>query len=87
MQRIRSRVLHALGEKRNQPIQLSFAGAPKLDFPGSRVTSDGGFLRVREWEGQPGFAGLIAQRLTDSRLPPADPLHQSISSGIAGYAE
>jgi hypothetical protein len=39
---------HALGEKQNQPFQLSFNASLKVDFQGSRVTSDGGLILVRE---------------------------------------
>ena len=31
-----------MGEKQNQPFQLSFNALLKVDFQGSRVTSDGG---------------------------------------------
>lgn len=31
-----------MGEKKNKPFQLSFNGFLKVDFQGSRVTSDGG---------------------------------------------
>jgi hypothetical protein len=37
-----------MGEKQNQPFQLSFNGSLKIDFQGSRVTSDGGLILVRE---------------------------------------
>ena len=37
-----------MGEKQNQPFQLSFNPSLKVDFQGSRVTSDGGLLLVRE---------------------------------------
>ena len=37
-----------MGEQQNQPFQLSFNPALKVDFQGSRVTSDGGLLLVRE---------------------------------------
>ena len=30
-----------MGEKRNQPFHLSFNASLKIDFQGSRVTSDG----------------------------------------------
>jgi len=35
------------GEKRNEPFQLSCSAALKVDFQGSRVTSDGGLILVR----------------------------------------
>jgi hypothetical protein len=37
-----------VGEQPNQPYQLSFNPSLKVDFQGSRVTSDGGLLLVRE---------------------------------------
>jgi hypothetical protein len=37
-----------MGEKQSQPFQPSFNAALKVDFQGSRVTSDGGFVLVRE---------------------------------------
>ena len=37
-----------MGESPNQPFQLSFNASLKIDFQGSRVTSDGGLILVRE---------------------------------------
>jgi hypothetical protein len=37
-----------MGEKQNQPFQLTFNASLKIDFQGSRVTSDGGLILVRE---------------------------------------
>jgi hypothetical protein len=37
-----------MGEKQNQPFQLSFNASLKVDFQGSRVTSEGGLILVRE---------------------------------------
>jgi hypothetical protein len=31
-----------MGDKQNQPFQLSFNASLKVDFQGSRITSDGG---------------------------------------------
>ena len=64
----------------------------KVDFQGSRVTSDGGLVLVRELDERLGFSDLIAQHLTDSRakntqLPLADLLRQSIYSRMAGYED
>ena len=33
-----------MGEKENKPFQLTFNGFLKIDFRGSRVTSDGGLI-------------------------------------------
>ncbi len=82
-----------MGEKQNQPFQLSFNSSLKVDFQGSRVTSDGGLILVRELDERLGFGDLIAQYLTDSRggkntqLPLADLLRQSVYSRIAGYED
>ena len=82
-----------MGEKQNRPFQLSFNASLKIDFQGSRVTSDGGLILVRELDERLGFGDLIVQHLTDSRsgkntqLPLADLLRQSVYSRIAGYED
>jgi hypothetical protein len=81
-----------VGEKQNPPFQLSFNPSLKVAFQGSRVTSDGGLVLVRELDERLGFSDLIEQHLTDSRgkntqLPLADLLRQSIYSRMAGYAD
>jgi hypothetical protein len=82
-----------MGEKQNQPFQLSFNASLKVDFQGSRVTSDGGLILVRELDERLGFGELITQHLSDSRrgkntqLPLADLLRQSVYSRIAGYED
>jgi len=37
-----------VGEVQNRPFQLLFNPALKVEFQGSRVTSDGGLILVRE---------------------------------------
>jgi len=37
-----------MGEIQSQPFQLSFNASLKVDSQGSRVTSDGGLVLVRE---------------------------------------
>jgi len=82
-----------MGEIQNQPFQLSSNAALKVDFQGSRVTSNGGLILVRELDERLGFEELIEQHLTDSRrgkntqLPFADLLRQSIHSRLAGYED
>jgi hypothetical protein len=82
-----------MGEKQNGPFQLSFNASLKIDFRGSRVTSDGGLVLVRELDERLGFGELIAQHLTDLRrgkstqLPLADLFRQSVYSRIAGYED
>jgi len=73
-----------MGERQNEPFQLSFNASLKVDFQGSRVTSDGGLILVRELDERLGFGELIEQQLSDSRrgkntqFPLADLLRQSI---------
>src|ERR1039458_9433785 len=82
-----------MGERQNGPFQLSFSTSLEVEFQGSRVTSDGGLILVRELDERLGFGDLIAQHLTDSRhgkntqLPLADLLRQSVYSRIAGYED
>src|ERR1035437_7831288 len=81
-----------VGESQNQPFQLSFNSSLRVDFQGSRVTSDGGLILVRELDERLGFSELIEQHLTDSRgkntqLPLADLLRQSVYSRLAGYED
>src|SRR3989442_1811450 len=82
-----------MGEIQNQPFQLSFNASLKVDFQGSRVTSDGGLILVRELDERLGFGALIEQHLTDSRrgkntqFPFADLLRQSVYSRLAGYED
>ena len=37
-----------MGDNQNGPFQLSLNASLKADFQGSRVTSDGGLILVRE---------------------------------------
>jgi len=81
-----------VGEKQNQPYQLSFNASLKVDFQGSGVTSDGGLILIRELDERLGLGELIEQHLTDSRaknarLPFADLLRQSVYSRLAGYED
>src|ERR1700752_1196562 len=81
-----------MGEKQNQFFQLSFNGRLKVDFQGSRVTSDGGLLLVRELDERLCFGALIERHLTDARgkntqLPFTDLVRQSVYSRLAGYED
>jgi Transposase DDE domain group 1 len=81
-----------VGETQNRPFQLSFNSSLKVDFQGSRVTSDGGLVLVRELDERLGFGELIARHLADprgknSQLALADLLRQSVYSRLAGYED
>lgn len=81
-----------MGETQNRPFELSFNSSLEVDFQGSRVTSDGGLVLVRELDERLGFGELIARHLADprgknSQLPLADLLRQSVYSRQAGYED
>ena len=82
-----------MGENQNRPFQLSFNSSLKVDFQGSRVTSDAGLLVVRELDERHGLSELISDNLTDARrgrnsqLPLSDLLRQSVYSRLAGYED
>jgi hypothetical protein len=82
----------AVGERQEQLFQLSFNGRLRVNFQGSRVTSDGGLLLVRELDERLGFGELIERHLTDGRgkntqLPLTDLVRQSVYSRLAGYED
>jgi hypothetical protein len=56
-----------MGERQNQPFQLSFNASLKIDFQGSRVTSDGGPILVRELDERLGLGDLIGNRAVPGR--------------------
>lgn len=82
-----------MGEKQNQPFQLSFNPSLRVDFQGSRVTSDGGLLLVCELVERGGLSALITEDIMDDRrdkntqLPLRDLLRQSIYSRLVGYKD
>ena len=81
-----------MGESQKQGFQLSFNRFLRVAFQGSRVTSNGGLILVRELDERLGFGELVEQHLSDSRasnarLPFADLLRQSVYSRLAGYED
>ena len=81
-----------MGESQKQGFQLSFNRFLRIGFQGSRVTSNGGLILVRELDERLAFGELIEQHLTDSRANNArfsfaDLLRQSVYSRLAGYED
>ena len=82
-----------MGEKERKAFQLSFNGLLKVDFQGSRVTSEGGLILVRELDERLGIGRLIDKHLNDTRqglnkqFPLVDLLRQSVYSRVAGYED
>ena len=78
-----------MGESQKQAFQLSFNRFLRVAFQGSRVTSNGVLILVRELDERLGFGELIEQHLADprgqnTRLPLADLLRQSVYGRLAG---
>jgi hypothetical protein len=81
-----------MGEDQKLPLQLSFNRFLRVCFQGSRVTSNGGLILVRELDERLGFGKLIDEHLTDfrannARFSLADLLRQSVYSRLAGYED
>ena len=81
------------GEGTEPAFQLSFDASLRIDFQGSRVTSGGGLILVRELDERPGCEEFIRQHPTDSRrgrnaqVPSAGSLRQSVYGRLAGYED
>ena len=81
-----------MGESKRQAFQLSCNRFLRVGFQGSRVTSDGGLILVRELDERLGFGELIEWHLTDARANNtrfsfADLLRQSVYNRLAGYED
>jgi hypothetical protein len=59
-----------VGETQNRPFRLSFNSSLKVDFQGSRVTSDGGLVLVRELDERRGeaMASALATKVSDNSV-------------------
>ncbi len=72
-----------MGESKKQAFQLSSNRFLRVGFQGSRVTSNGGLILVRELDERLGFGELIKVQLTDSRARPFSALLYSPQVGQA----
>jgi hypothetical protein len=60
-------MVHPMGEAEQQPLRVDFDRRVKLEFHGSRVTSDAGLLPYRELDDVLGLSDLAGGVLSDSR--------------------
>jgi hypothetical protein len=83
----------AKGEDRNRSLRVDFDRRLKLEFHGSRVTSDAGLLAFRELDEALGLTEMADDVLTDTRTGRngrhslTAQLHQAVFGRLAGYED
>ena len=84
---------HPTGEAKELCLRLAFDRRLKLEFRGSKITSDGGLLAYRELDHVLGLSEIAGEVLTDTRTG-ANGRHallgqfrQSVFGRLAGYED
>ena len=84
---------HPTGEARDAAFGLVFDRRLKLEFHGSRITSDGGLLACRELDEALGLSVMAGEGLTDTRTGTngrhtlLGQFRQSVFGRLAGYED
>src|SRR3954451_19779944 len=83
----------AAGEESKAVLRVAFDPRLKLEFHGSRVTSDAGLLPFRDLDDALGLTGIAGEVLTDTRTGQNSrhtliaQLRQSVFGRLAGYED
>jgi hypothetical protein len=83
----------ATGEAKQPPLRISFDRRIKLEFHGTKITSDGGLLAYRELDDACGLTTMAASRLAEGRRGKnirhrlLGLLRQAIYGRLAGYED
>src|SRR3954464_759582 len=83
----------AAGEEGHAVLRVTFDPRLKLEFHGSRVTSDAGLLPFRDLDDALGLTDLVGEVLADTRTGQNSrhtliaQLRQSVFGRLAGYEE
>jgi hypothetical protein len=59
--------MHGIGEEQNETIRPEFDRSVMMDFQGAKITSDTGFLLLREIDERLGILGPIENEIEDAR--------------------
>ena len=84
---------HPAGESKKSPLRVDFDRRLKLEFHGSKITSDGGFLAYRELDGALGLTEIAGAIFQDSRTGKngwhgmTGQFRQSLFGRLGGYED
>jgi len=59
-----------VGERRKEALRVEFDRSSKIEFHGTKVTSDAGLLPFQELDEVLGMTDMVADILTDTRIGP-----------------